>query len=68
MEEKEIKLLELQEPLMEKESKVVTKTRNYEFGGPVGAYFMTLMLPVVVYAITFSCNKVSHIILVAVAF
>lgn len=38
-------------------SQVTNKEPDYEFGGPVGAFFVTFGLPLVIYALYFFCNK-----------
>lgn len=40
--------------------KPIARTRNYEFGGPVGVFFMIFLLPAAVYLINLACRKVSN--------
>lgn len=43
-----------------KEKKVEKKGSNsYEFGGPFGAFVLTLLLPTVIVAVNLACTKVS---------
>ncbi|TQN71869.1 Delta(14)-sterol reductase [Colletotrichum shisoi] len=38
---------------------VAEKPHGYEFGGPIGAFFISFGLPILVYLFTFACNDVS---------
>ena len=40
--------------------KPVARTKNYEFGGPVGTFLMIFFLPALVYLINLACRKVSR--------
>lgn len=37
--------------------KPVAQTKKYEFGGPVGTFFMIFLLPATVYLVNYACNK-----------
>ncbi|XP_064623106.1 delta(14)-sterol reductase TM7SF2-like isoform X2 [Lineus longissimus] len=52
---------EVVKPLLEEmpmeTHKRVGKTKEIEFGGPIGAAFMTLLLPTIVYYVNMACTK-----------
>lgn len=46
---------------MEDDNKRVAKTKEREFGGAIGALFMTLSLPITVYLLNYMCSEVMSI-------
>ncbi|KAK7480353.1 hypothetical protein BaRGS_00028400 [Batillaria attramentaria] len=42
---------------IEEKEKPAARTKSYEFGGPVGAFFMIFSLPVTLYAVNLACRK-----------
>nr|AIJ01350.1 lamin 2b receptor [Patiria miniata]AIK20547.1 lamin B receptor 2 [Patiria miniata] len=45
------------EPMVEVKTGRVPKTNSYEFGGPIGAFFIMVSLPLFIYYLYFTCSK-----------
>ncbi|KAK6181638.1 hypothetical protein SNE40_009458 [Patella caerulea] len=48
---------EVQSKMSDIKDKAVEKTKNKEFGGPIGTFLLVLLLPTVVFLLNFACNK-----------